>query len=156
MCTTFYKEIATYLSPIKTTTCSKVKCKYYKPYWDEELSILWKNAIYNEKVFRKFKGSLGRKQDLSLQYQISLRSFDKALRKKERLYRRKNAEKIESLNNVNHKEFWSEINKLGPQKTGQIPNNVYVENSVVSDTDVVLTKWKNDFQQHYNPPKDDK
>ena len=84
-----------------------------------------------------------------------MRSFDKALRKKERLYRKKNAEKIESLNNVNHNNFWSEINKLGPQKTGQIPNKVYVENSVVSDTDVVLTKWKNDFQQLYNPPKDD-
>ena len=32
------------------------------------------------------------------------------------------------------------MNKLGPQKTGNIPNKVYVENSVVSDTDVVLTK----------------
>ena len=94
LCTTFYKEMATYLSPIKTTTGCKVKCKYYKPYWDEELSVLWKNAIYNEKVFRKYKGSLRRKQDISLQYQISLRSFDKALRKKKRLYRRKNAEKI--------------------------------------------------------------
>ena len=82
LCTTFDKEMATYLFPIKTTTGSKVKCKYYKPDWDEELSILWKNAIYNEKVFRKFKGSLRRKQDISLQYQISLRSFDKALRKK--------------------------------------------------------------------------
>ena len=68
----------------------------------------------------------------------SLRSFYKALRKKERLYCRKNAEKIESLKNVNHKEFRSEINKLGPQKTGQIPNKVYGENRVVSDTDVVL------------------
>ena len=54
--------------------------------------------------------------------------FDKALRKKERL----NVEK--KLN-----EFWSKINKLGPHKTVQIPNNVYEENSVLSDTDVVLT-----------------
>ena len=103
LCTTFYKEMATYLFPIKTTTGSKVKCKYYKPYWDEELSILWEKAIYNEKVFRKYKGSIRKKQDISLQYQISLRSFDKPLRKKERLYRKKNAEKIESLNNVNQK-----------------------------------------------------
>ena len=37
-----------------------------------------------------------------------------------------------------------------------IGNKVYVENSVVSDTDVVLiTKWKNYFRQLYNPPKDD-
>ena len=84
-----------------------------------------------------------------------MRSFDKALPKKERLCRGKNAGKIESLNKFNHKEFWREINKLGPQKTGQIPNKVYVGNSVVSDTDVVLTKWKSVFQQLYNLPKDD-
>ena len=39
-----YKEMETYLSPNKTTTGSKVKCKYYKPYWDEELSILKKKC----------------------------------------------------------------------------------------------------------------
>ena len=42
--------------------------------------------------------------------------------------------------NANHKEFGREIKKIGPQKNGQIPNKVYENNTVVSDTDVVLTK----------------
>ena len=49
--------------------------------------------------------------------------------------------------------FWSYINRLGPRKPKNIPLKVYDNNNTLSDdSNIVLQKWRDDFQGLYNIP----
>ena len=48
----------------------------------------------------------------------------------------------------NPKEFWNEINKLGPGKNKQSPSYVKMDDGTISrDKMDILKKWKQDFSQ---------
>ena len=58
---------------------------------------------------------------------------------------------IEHLNKNNPKEFWNKLRNLGPSKENLLPNKVYKNGVIVTDTGEVLDRWKSDFSSLYNP-----
>ena len=106
--------------------------------------------VDSEKAYRKFKDHRNIKNILKSQF-IRLQSvFDKFLRKSEREYNNKVINNLESVNRDNPREFWKKIKQLGPRRSN-IPFKVENNGVLTSDPETVLSTWKNDFQQLYNP-----
>ena len=61
---------------------------------------------------------------------------------------------LEAANCNDPVAFWRHIADLGPKKKSAIPWEVYVgeDNSIVTDHNIVLDKWKNDFHGLLTPP----
>ena len=60
-------------------------------------------------------------------------------------------ENIEQLETHDPKQFLQQLKKFGPPKKKSVPLEVYTEDgSVSSDHDIVITRWKEDFQKLYN------
>ena len=81
------------------------------------------------------------------------------MRNTERNYYRNKALEIEQINTTNPTEFWKYVNSLGPKRKSNIPMEVYEANgpegfTKVSDREVVMDTWRNDFYSLYNLPDD--
>ena len=121
-CDTLFSEID---SNLQINYCTKPcrKCyKYYKPYWSNDLTKVWKDMRDSEKEFLKVNKhtSKARKTELKQIYKTKRHIFDKALREAERNYKKGVSEDIETVNTENPKVFWNFIKKLGPRKTNKI------------------------------------
>ena len=106
----------------------------------------------SEKAFRRCQAATLKKtlREVFLHKQSQ---FDKLLRKTERNYNRQLADEIESLNTDNPREFWQHIKQLGPQKKKPIPLKVEdASNNIVEDLEIVLERWKQDYENLYNKP----
>ena len=90
--------------------------KFSKPYWNDNLTVLWKNMCKYEKLFLKAKGSKLEKRNAQNLFKEARNKFDKNLRKCERNYKKQMADNIESLNGIKPQEFWKHIQNLGPTK----------------------------------------
>ncbi len=137
---------------IDVCSSSKKRYKVNKPFWNEELRELWKVMNLKEKDFRKqAKQKSILKQTVYLEFKAARVLFDKRLRYHERKYNRGNMIKIEEACTNNPRNFWDYVKNLGPQKKKLIPVEV-IDNDgiVVSDTTVVLERWKSDFEKLYN------
>ena len=67
-----------------------------------------------ERKFLKSKGTNRYRTILRNEYLLAQKVFDKALRKNERTYYRKQLERIEKVNTSNPREFWDHIKKAKP------------------------------------------
>ena len=143
---------------LKYTDASKPIRKRFnnkKPYWNEELSRLWKEMSESEKVYTKYCGPKHIKESLKKTFVHKRNIFDKNLRKTERLYNRNVLTEIDDVCTSDPREFWNYISKLGPRKSNSVPMKVYdTDGQVITDTERVLNKWKEDFQALYECPQD--
>ncbi len=101
--------------PIFNTRKDKKKFKVNKPYWNDELSSLWKDMHVKEKEFLQQRGSNKKRIELRLRYKVALQKLDRNLRKYKRQYERGKVLEIESVCTNNPREFWSYIKNLGPR-----------------------------------------
>ncbi len=113
---------------------------------------MWKNMNVAKHKFLKCKSNSREKYYRKQTFINSRKLFDKELRRSERLYNRKLLKEIDSFCIDNPRSFWDYIKKIGPRKVKQIPMQVYQDNVLVSDIDVVLNKWRSDFSELYNKP----
>ena len=134
--------------------CISKKTKGYyknsKPYWDNELSNLWKSMTQAEKDFIKCKGDKSLKSSLKSIFLKNRKLFDEALKHKERCFNRKFTESLETFNTGNPREFWNKISSMGVKKA-KIPTIVNKGEQIISNLEDVLSKWKNTFSNIYNP-----
>ena len=101
-----------------------------------------------EKLFMKCKSNNPERRTLRSNFIYKRASFDKLLRKSERNYNRQLADKIETLNTNDPKEFWNNIRMLGPLKRNAIPRQVYDDaRHIVSDSDLVMKKWRSEYRK---------
>ncbi len=131
---------------------TKKKFKVSKPFWNNELTEMWKIMHENEKLFCKYKGKSRREKDkLFHTYKVSLKEFDKKLRFFERKYNEGLTQNIEEACLYDQKTFWQYVKKVGPGKNSKIPLEVLNEDGTVNNnvTDV-LSKWSEDFSKLYN------
>ena len=132
------------------STVSRKKFKSHKPFWNQELTNLWKIMCKKERQFRSFVGTRQAKYEKRAQFLISRKQFDKKLRYYERQFDNRFIEKLERINTSNPKEFWKTIKNLGPRKS-KIPMTVYDdEGKECNDTNYVLNKWEKEFEKLYN------
>ena len=147
ICETLTNEMDRYLD---SKCISKKTKRYYKnnkPYWDNELSNLWKSMTQAEKDLIKCKGD---KSSLKSIFLKNRKLFDKALKHKERSFNRKFTESLETLNTRNPREFWNKISSMGAKKV-KIPTIVKNGEQIISNLEDVLSEWKNAFSNIYNP-----
>ena len=88
---------------------SKYRCR---PYWNEHLSRLWREARDSEKLYLK-SSSRSLKRELRQVFKTKRGVFDKTLRKQERLFI---SEQRNFIDNYDPKNFWNFIKKLGPKR----------------------------------------
>ena len=89
-----------------------------KPWWNPELTRLWKTARKAEKDLHKAKRH-GKNNILILElkncFKLHRAMFDKTFQTEKRRYQRKWQVDIDNFNTNNPKKFWEELNKLKPR-----------------------------------------
>ena len=116
LCKTLVNEMDSHLKYSDGSKKCRKSFKYYKPYWNEELSRLWKSMNEKEKGFRQYLGNCKHvKSRFAMDFKASRSVFDKALRKAERSYRRELCNEIDNVCIKNPNDFWKSIKKLGPR-----------------------------------------
>ena len=136
----------------------KKRKKRSKPYWDDEVAKLWKNARDDERTYLSCNGSTTVKRTLRLKFVHSRDRFDKALRRAQRQYNARQQNYISALRTDNPREFWREIDKLSPDARVTPPpppppppsGVMRDDGSIATDPDEVLNRWKQDFQRLYD------
>lgn len=121
-----------------------------KAFWDDEVQNLWHMMHTAEQHLKKSENNHIRKIRHRL-FKAAQYNFDKNYRQKERAFKRTQSEYFSHIETNNPKQFWQELNKLGPKKNRKIPMEVYDENNnITCNIDKVLEKWKTDFEILYN------
>ena len=103
---------------------------------------------------RSYTGSNSQKRTLKESYCSEKKSFDRLNRKYKRKYLIEKQNSFEEkLMASNQKDFWKSIGKLGisSERNQRIPWSVIDnEGAVPTDKNVVLGKWKSDFEQLFS------
>ena len=123
-----------------------------KPFWNNNLTMLWKEMKNKEHIFVKQRGSTYEKHVKKEAFLYCRRMFDRTLRQTERLYRKKLLHDIDGMCSENPIAFLDQIKKLGPRNRNEIPMQVYVSNELVNDRETVLSAWATDVTSLYNRP----
>ena len=121
-------------------------------WWDDDLQNLWNNVRSSEKLYLKYKGCRRERVRLKSVFINNRNNFDTRLHQCERRYRASQRDKLLETQTDNPKVFWDEIRNLGPGRKSENIKGVYTESGNVShDPDIILAKWKSDFQTLFNP-----
>ncbi|VDI60847.1 Hypothetical predicted protein [Mytilus galloprovincialis] len=119
----------------------KRRQKIGKPYWNSNLTELLNKTHRSEKDFLRWNGNRRTRDRLKQIVIVNRKSFDKSLRQAERQYEAEQRNKFKTLNTQNPKEFWKEVNKLGPKTTQQNIDSVFREDGTISyDTNEILER----------------
>ena len=122
-----------------------------KPYWNENLTCLWKGLCKAEKQYLSTPQHFRKRRELLKDFKLKQNNFDTAFKKAKRAFERGKMINIEKLNTDDPKAFWAELKKLGPRKKDTIPMEVYDENGLVkSSWPSVISKWNGEFQNLFN------
>lgn len=108
-CSALKSEMNLFLKYKQGGKVSSKRYKHNKPYWDDDLSDLWKILKHTEHAYTKCKKNGRGKHYLFTAFKSARKNFDRTLRQKERQYFRTQAHKIEQCNTNNPKEFWKYI-----------------------------------------------
>ena len=151
LCDCIFKEMDLYLSLTGSSHKVRKKFKYHKPYWDEELTAMWRTMRDKEKIFHMSKkGDRKHIQSLYREFIHCQASFDKLLRKKDRAYMRGFCIKLDELHVNNPAAFWKKLKSLGPKHKKEIPLKVYINGEIITEQEIVLNTWQSEFSQLYN------
>ncbi|CAG2197290.1 unnamed protein product [Mytilus edulis] len=134
-----------------TPSSNKRKRRNAKPYWNNELRDLLIITNKAEKNYLHFKGDRRLKNNLKNTFKEKRRQFDKRLRQEERKYKAQRLNNIKTLNRTNPKEFWREVNKLGPGKANTNIDSVIMDDgSVSSNPNDILSRWKSEYSKLFS------
>ena len=154
MTSEIFNEMDRYIDVKVLRKSTRKRYKNHKPFWNDELTLAWKEMSNAEKTFRKIINNRALSKVKRHEFLTKRKLFDKLLRSTERNYNRKKAFEIEEINTSNPTEFWKQISRLGPKKSTNIPLKVYDDQgNIVDDKDQVLDSWKNEFSNLYNLPE---
>ena len=88
-----------------------------KPYWNEDLSKLWKEARFREKAYIKIKHNNVNRAKLRAGFVCAQHNFDRELRKAKRRHALKDAQILSISKRENTPCFWNIISRLKSRKT---------------------------------------
>ena len=151
LCDVIVSEMNTSIPVFDSSKKSRKRFKSTKPFWNNELRDLWNVMHETEKRYLRFHGNTAAKSRLRTDFLIAQRSFDRKLRQTERAYRKSFCNDIEGMTTENPNEFWEKIKRLGPRQSTNIPMEIYGQNGeILTDENIVLETWKQDFENLYN------
>ena len=122
---------------------SSRKVKPGKPWWNDDLTLLWNDFVSSEKIWRKNKSR--NKSFLKKAMKLKQNALDRAIQKAKRsFWRKKQDDLIELYNRPNSKDFWKYIGNLGiaQERKKQIPFEIVMSDGSISrDKQSVFEKW---------------
>lgn len=135
---------------------SKKKLRIHKPYWNNELTELWKTMRNHEKKFLKCNvKDRHKKRELRENFKHAQNILDKRIRYYERNHNRTLALNIESVCSDDPRKFWEHIKRLGPNRKKQFPTECYDDQGEISSDEKLLKQtWYKEFKNLYNPDSD--
>ena len=157
----FLKEMSG-LPDLPTSNNSKSNNKFRKskPFWNDDLSQLWKNVCTKEKIFLGFRCDLpqqrAHKTLLRQDYNNSRKMFDKKFRYFKRKYKAKQMSELHNFAEFNPNEMWKQLKKLGNDKPPKaILEVIRADESISSDTKEILKQWYTDISKLYSGVRED-
>ena len=138
------RNLKTYESKSKN-----MRTGFKKPWWNNELKILFQKARTAEKNYLKKRKTGDNSSELRRIYVDKRKHFDKEYRRQKRIYLANNQAKLCELKTHDPKKFWEEISKVGPKNNkAQIPKELVLQDgTVTSDINVILKKWENNYKR---------
>ena len=122
-----------------------------KPWWSEELTVVWNELCIKEKAMLRSDIKLKRtKRDEFLRHR---KVFNREVQKAKRKFWRQKQNEIEQLETSDQKSFWKEIGKIGigQERKKEIPCEVILPNGETScNIEDVLEVWKTGFANLLN------
>ena len=137
LCTIILSEMDRCGQYKEASNVTRKRHKPYKPYWNTNLSQLWKDMHEKEKMCRKYKGDRHRKLILKNKFVQAQKIFNKSLRSAERNYNRDTLENIEKLNVNDPNAFWAHIKRMG-SRSRNIPLNFDKDGMTTTNIPTVL------------------
>jgi hypothetical protein len=132
--------------PIKT----RRRYRPIKPFWTEELSLLWSTMREKEKRYLKYQKHNTRHGREFTAFKMARNDFDRTYRRTERKYKRDQMTTIENVTSSDPKAFWEQLKKLGPRQRKEIPMEVVSnDGKVLTKHEEVLDHWKAEFEKLY-------
>ncbi|CAG2212577.1 unnamed protein product [Mytilus edulis] len=129
----------------------KRRRKIGKPYWNSNVNELLNKTHRSEKDFLRCNGNRRTRDRLKQIFIVNRKSFDKCMRQAERQYQAEQRNKLKTLNTQNPKEFWKEVNKLGPKTTKQNIDSVFREDgTMLYDTNEILERWRSEYSKLFS------
>ena len=123
-----------------------------KPWWNEELTSLFKDMKSAEHNYLKSKRKGNQSRELRNVFKHKQDIFDKTIKRTKRNFQRSKSLLLEEVNSSDPNAFWNYIKELGPKKKKNIPWECYTESGELScDKSDILDNWKNEFEKLYNP-----
>ncbi|VDI66508.1 Hypothetical predicted protein [Mytilus galloprovincialis] len=123
-----------------------------KPWWNDNLTVLWNEVCAAERIWRKNPSRNERKSARHV-FVKTRKTFDKNCQQAKRQYWYRSQEELCAVQNGNPREFWKKIGRIGVgnERQKNIPMEVlHDDDSMCTDTDVVLNKWKISFDNLLN------
>ena len=122
-----------------------------KPWWNDTLTKLWNEVCEAE---RKWNRSHKDNKKNTRHIFVSKRKiFDKNCQQAKRNYWYQSQQELCQIQNKDPREFWKKIGNMGIgcERRKTIPMEVVQDDgSICTDSDVVLNKWKNSFENLLN------
>ncbi|CAG2209988.1 unnamed protein product [Mytilus edulis] len=131
---------------------SNKRRKMKKPWWNDNLTVLWNEVCAAERIWRKNPNRNERKSARHV-FVKTRKTFDKNCQQAKRQYWYRSQEELCAVQNGNPREFWKKIGRIGVgnERQKNIPMEVlHDDGSICTDTDVVLNKWKISFDNLLN------
>ena len=150
-CNMYYREMDHWFRSRNINQCGRRKFRNSsKPFWTEQLTALWSDVCTAESNYLAAPQHSQVRKHLLATFKDTQHIFDRTYRREKRRFEREKRTHIERLNTDNPREFWAELNKLGPKRNDSIPMEVYDDNgNILVDTAEVLQKWKIEFEGLY-------
>ena len=139
-----------YKSVILNDFKNSTKHRSRKPWWNDDLSILWNEQLIAEKEWCKSTDT--RRASEKSKYLDKRKRFDKAIQQTKRKWWLFQQNELLNLRTNNCKQFWKRIGNIGIayEKKDNIPWEVVTVNGSVSDKEVVLDTWAKAFSSLLN------
>ena len=131
---------------IRINLTVKNKKSRKKPWWNNDLTMVWNTVRHAEQ--RWLKASPSDKRDHKLDYLKKRRFFDQCVQKAKRSVWIKNQDDLLALQG-NSAEFWHHIGKIGmaQERKNRIPFEIIDGNGLhVTDHELVLKAWSSAFE----------
>ena len=146
-----YDEMNSQLQYKDYTPGTKSRRKYSKPYWNDDLQLLWTKTRDAEKKYLKWRGDNTQRNYLRRRFLEHRKHFDKELRLTKRWDNALQRDHIQQLRTDDPKGFWDAIRKLGPGNATHLnTDKVKLDHGSTSmDPKLVMAKWKTDFEALY-------
>ena len=136
LCRVIKKEMEHNIPIFDWSKSSRKKLLVHKPYWNNELTNLWRIKD-KEKIYMQYRkqNNIVLKQKAYHEYKNSQRELDKRVRFFQRKYNSDLSSNLEHLSFNSPKQLWDELKSLGPKKKNKVPKEYYTDDgNITSET----------------------